>query len=256
LLARRQFSAQQVVAPCQYAVLVEDPQYLYRFRDNRDVLIYIGISDDWSRRVREHWHTKPWAADIRSIMLETHTSRTAALAAESAAIRTEHPLYNVMHNGATYQAAQPRRHQWSAGEVVAVTALMIFAGWVLWQVGSAAYEKYQDWQSDRAEFRAWKAQQNAKVDTADKSEREPFALPGEEQPITTSSPVPGAEPVAASTLPGSPPGWLALAVIALAYMSRTSADPMSVLLVEPETLVPPNGRCGAVGGDSPGRETL
>ena len=72
-------------------------EYLYRlYGEQPEALLYAGITDDWTRRMREHWRTKPWAPEILSVRLETYRgARAAVSAAERAAIRSEGPRYNV-----------------------------------------------------------------------------------------------------------------------------------------------------------------
>lgn len=61
-------------------------------------LLYVGISDNWPRRVKEHMRDKAWWVDIERIDLEAWCCKRHALAAERRAIETEQPLYNVVHN--------------------------------------------------------------------------------------------------------------------------------------------------------------
>lgn len=72
---------------------------LYRFFDQDEELLYVGISvSPWSRW-RQHRHDKPWWCDVATIGLESHPTREAALAAEKVAIQSEHHRYNIVHNG-------------------------------------------------------------------------------------------------------------------------------------------------------------
>lgn len=74
---------------------------LYRFFDAAGDLLYIGITNDPSKRFGRHASDKPWWEEVDRIDLERHPSREAVLAAEAAAIKTERPRYNVRHGGPT-----------------------------------------------------------------------------------------------------------------------------------------------------------
>ncbi len=71
---------------------------LYRFYDEAGDLLYVGITLNPGSRFKQHSHDKPWWANVRRIELETHPTRAAALAAETAAILSEGPRHNIVHN--------------------------------------------------------------------------------------------------------------------------------------------------------------
>jgi predicted GIY-YIG superfamily endonuclease len=71
---------------------------LYRFFDQSDVLLYVGITVDPTARFKKHRGDKPWWDQIDHIGLEKFPTRREAEDAERKAIKGEHPLYNVMHN--------------------------------------------------------------------------------------------------------------------------------------------------------------
>lgn len=71
---------------------------LYRFHATDGTLLYVGITADPGARWRKHAHEKPWWHDVATITVETHPNRAAVLQAERAAIITEQPRYNVVHN--------------------------------------------------------------------------------------------------------------------------------------------------------------
>lgn len=72
---------------------------LYRFFDERDVLLYVGITMDPGRRFKNHRATKAWWSEIERIELEQHPDRDTLALAEREAIKTEKPLHNVAMNG-------------------------------------------------------------------------------------------------------------------------------------------------------------
>lgn len=71
---------------------------LYRIYGEKRVLIYIGITDDYDSRMRQH-SEKSWWAEVRGITTEEFTDRSAAAEAEARAIRSESPKYNRTHSG-------------------------------------------------------------------------------------------------------------------------------------------------------------
>lgn len=77
------------------------PTTLYRFFDERDQLLYVGIAGNPGRRFDQHAKGpdgKPWWPRVVRSTMEHFDTREAALAAEAAAIITEGPLHNVVHN--------------------------------------------------------------------------------------------------------------------------------------------------------------
>lgn len=76
-----------------------DTTWLYRMYDNSGALLYIGISKSAFSRFERHSAEKPWINNVTSWNREPYPTREAALEAERAAIKTEHPLHNIIHNG-------------------------------------------------------------------------------------------------------------------------------------------------------------
>ena len=74
---------------------VAKPTALYRIYGDADLLLYIGISDDFGRRWKEHAKKQPWWGEMRRLAAdEWFDDRKDAEAAEEAAIKTEKPKYN------------------------------------------------------------------------------------------------------------------------------------------------------------------
>ena len=67
---------------------------LYRYFDADNRLLYVGISDSWSRRAEQHKRQSHWFPQMVRLETEWHEDRAAACAAETKAIRTESPLHN------------------------------------------------------------------------------------------------------------------------------------------------------------------
>lgn len=73
------------------------PHSLYRFYGADEALLYIGISCTLASRIGAHQKMQAWWHEVRTIRVEPHPDRPAALAAEAAAIQAEHPQHNVHH---------------------------------------------------------------------------------------------------------------------------------------------------------------
>lgn len=70
---------------------------LYRFFNTAGVLLYVGITNSVWRRIASHEAVQPWWAEVASATMEHHPDRKSLTHAERAAIKSEHPLYNVRH---------------------------------------------------------------------------------------------------------------------------------------------------------------
>src|ERR1700733_9621020 len=67
---------------------------LYRFYDNRETLLYVGISNDPRRRQSEH-KKKPWYPHVRHQATTWYDTEREARRAETRAIRRECQEFNV-----------------------------------------------------------------------------------------------------------------------------------------------------------------
>ena len=72
--------------------------YVYRMWDKNGVLLYIGKSNNPLNRWKQH-RKKPWFEQVARFEYEPHPDEASAYAAEREAIKTEHPLYNIVNNG-------------------------------------------------------------------------------------------------------------------------------------------------------------
>jgi len=68
---------------------------LYRAYDDRNRLLYVGISDGEFIRLAQHAANAPWTVYATKITLKRYTLRADAEAAEQAAIAGEDPVWNV-----------------------------------------------------------------------------------------------------------------------------------------------------------------
>lgn len=67
---------------------------LYRHFDDRDILLYVGISQTPTTRLEQHRNTSRWAFWLSRVELEWFKDRGSARRAELAAIAAERPVFN------------------------------------------------------------------------------------------------------------------------------------------------------------------
>lgn len=72
------------------------PTTLYRYFDDKNQLLYVGITGDNTKRQSQHRRNAFWFGKIASATFEHFESRQDALAAEAAAIESELPKHNLM----------------------------------------------------------------------------------------------------------------------------------------------------------------
>lgn len=68
--------------------------YLYWLWDREGQLLYVGITDDVDRRMRDHSKDKFWWGDVKRTTKVAFQTRYEALWAEWAVIATSRPVYN------------------------------------------------------------------------------------------------------------------------------------------------------------------
>lgn len=83
----------------------QEPHVVYRIYDAADSLLYVGVSADFEARFRDHKNRAVWADDYSRHELTWYPDRWKAESAETAAIMTEQPAYNVA------QVPPPRREK-------------------------------------------------------------------------------------------------------------------------------------------------
>ena len=71
---------------------------LYRWYDDADLLLYVGISGNLGSRTKGHVKGSSWMEFVARSTVERHPRRSVALGAEEAAIKAEHPIFNFQHN--------------------------------------------------------------------------------------------------------------------------------------------------------------
>lgn len=78
---------------------------LYRFYSHTGQLLYVGITANPPARFSQHQDDKDWWSLVSGMKIETYGSREELAEAERSAIRIEHPLHNIVHNGKQKQVA-------------------------------------------------------------------------------------------------------------------------------------------------------
>ncbi|AEK07532.1 endonuclease [Mycobacterium phage Send513] len=67
---------------------------LYRFRDDEDNLLYVGMTRTFINRMKNHAMDKDWWEDVSYITVEHYPDAESLRQAELHAIATENPLHN------------------------------------------------------------------------------------------------------------------------------------------------------------------
>jgi len=75
---------------------------LYRFFNVDGDLLYVGITNNPAGRFRDH-HKKQWWESVTHIQLAHYANRQELKAAETEAIRTEDPIFNICESGSSFQ---------------------------------------------------------------------------------------------------------------------------------------------------------
>jgi excinuclease UvrABC nuclease subunit len=73
-------------------------QTLYRFYDQNDNLLYVGITKFFEPRLKQHYKNAEWFFETAFVRLEHFATRQEVELAESFAIKTEKPRYNIAKN--------------------------------------------------------------------------------------------------------------------------------------------------------------
>lgn len=78
------------------------PTTLYRMYGGRSIikprgrLLYVGITGNPKRRTAQHRASKVWFPEVTRTKIKVYPTRSAAAAAELAAIRRERPRHNII----------------------------------------------------------------------------------------------------------------------------------------------------------------
>lgn len=77
--------------------------YLYRFFDEDESLLYVGLSINAYNRFKAHRHQSYWFKDATTVKFEFYPDLETVRRAETTAIRTERPRHNVSQNERTLE---------------------------------------------------------------------------------------------------------------------------------------------------------
>ena len=73
--------------------------YIYRLYDSKDSLLYLGITNDTDRRIREHKQSADWFYQVaRTDIRRFDCTRKNVEIEEISAIKREQPKFNILHN--------------------------------------------------------------------------------------------------------------------------------------------------------------
>jgi excinuclease UvrABC nuclease subunit len=70
-------------------------QTLYRFYDAEGSLLYVGITKFFEPRLKQHYKNAEWFFETAYVRLEHYQTRQEVELAETRAIKTERPKYNI-----------------------------------------------------------------------------------------------------------------------------------------------------------------
>ena len=73
-------------------------QTLYRFYDAEGALLYVGITKFFEPRLKQHYKNAEWFFETASVKLEHYKTRQEVERAETQAIESESPRYNIAKN--------------------------------------------------------------------------------------------------------------------------------------------------------------
>jgi hypothetical protein len=76
----------------------DGPTALYRYFDDKNRLLYIGITDNLFSREQGHIRSSHWMQLVASSTVQRHPDREDALVSERKAIEAERPLFNRQYN--------------------------------------------------------------------------------------------------------------------------------------------------------------
>lgn len=77
---------------------MSDVHVLYRHYDKGGNLLYVGVTNNFARRIKEHSKFSSWFSDVSNVTLEHFDDRETLLQAEKTAIQSERPIFNIRLN--------------------------------------------------------------------------------------------------------------------------------------------------------------
>ena len=98
---------------CEPIEFTDGVTFLYRLYDADGCLLRVGITSSLPRRMAEYAEEAWWWDDVTRKTAQFYTSRKEAMKAETAAIRAEHPVWNVRDRcNVQLTATQLKRREW------------------------------------------------------------------------------------------------------------------------------------------------
>lgn len=83
--------------------------FLYRLRDADGALLYVGVTNDWPTRMKQHQRDKAWFPAVAATEVVPIGGNRAQLEAiELAVIKIEAPIHNIQHNERRLSLPAPR----------------------------------------------------------------------------------------------------------------------------------------------------
>ncbi len=90
----------------------DDPTAVYRLYDPKGVLLYVGISQYPTIRLKQHQLTQLWWFRVATQEITWHPSESSASAEERRAIKRDHPIYNKTHSPAPPSKGKPPKRRY------------------------------------------------------------------------------------------------------------------------------------------------
>lgn len=94
---------------------------LYRLKNSEGRLLYVGITGNFDARLSQHRREKSWSNEIAAWELEYYATRREAEDAEQKAIKSEHPLHNVVHSRRTSSTGGKEYTREQAAKILGVS---------------------------------------------------------------------------------------------------------------------------------------
>jgi predicted GIY-YIG superfamily endonuclease len=96
---------------------------LYRYFDENDRLLYVGITKNQFQRFQSHAFNTKWVELIHKATFEHYFSRSEVRQAEIAAIAAENPMFNIQGVAADHPGSAKHLFDWSDHILLAMKSL-------------------------------------------------------------------------------------------------------------------------------------
>ena len=98
--------------------LASRPHTLYRFFNAKNELLYVGVTCDAISRWTQHAGVKTWWPEVARTTVEHFPDRQSVMAAETVAIKTEKPKYNIRQSSSAVSSRKPVEDQCRLADLV------------------------------------------------------------------------------------------------------------------------------------------